>query len=66
MLEINSLEAFVLALWVVGAAAGLRVYLSARSVRSALILVLSLVVPVIGSAAALAFALVRHRSPRTT
>jgi hypothetical protein len=66
MLEINSLEASVLALWVVGAAAGLWLYLSARSVQSALILVLSVVVPVIGSVTALAFALVRHRSLRTT
>jgi hypothetical protein len=66
MLEINSLETFVLVLWAVGAAAGLWMYLSARSLRSALILVLSLLVPVIGSVTALAFALVRHRSLRTT
>ena len=60
-MEINGLEFFVLVLWGVGAAAGLWFYLSTRSLRSILVLGASVVVPVLGSTAAVVLALGRYR-----
>lgn len=59
MMEINGLEFFVLLLWGVGAAAGLWFYLSTRTLRSLLVLGASVVVPVLGSTAAVVLALGR-------
>lgn len=60
-MEINSLEFFVLALWGVGVAAGHWFYLSSRSLQSILVLGASVVVPVLGSMAAIVLALGRYR-----
>jgi len=51
-LEINTLEFLIVTLWSAGVVAGLYFYLSARSVRSMLVLGGSLVIPVLGSTVA--------------
>lgn len=58
-MDINGLEFFVLVLLGVGAAAGLWFYPSARSLRSILVLGASVVVPVLGSTAAVVLVLGR-------
>lgn len=63
-MEINGLEFFVLALWGLGAAAGLWFYLSSRSLQSILVLGASVVVPVLGSTAAVVLAMGRYRALR--
>lgn len=63
-MEINGLEFFVLALWGLGVAAGLWFYLSSRSLQSILVLGASVVVPVLGSTAAVVLAMGRYRALR--
>lgn len=60
MMVINSLEFFVLAGWGMGVASGLWFYLSSRSLQSVLVLGASVVVPVLGSTAAVVLALGRY------
>lgn len=63
-MEINSLEFFVLALWGVGVAAGLWIYLSGRSLQSILLSGASVMAPVLGSVAAMVLSLGRYRALR--